>query len=309
MEAHIIFAEPVNKGRLMTRDEIITLIESANVKRYDNDKIDSIIRNKRYETKLLIGEGLPPTPGTDGFLQYHFDRSNLKPKPKIKDDGTVDFRQLGLLRLCNRGDVLVTAVPPANGVDGEDVYGNPMPFPRLKQPAPIPRGKNTILSDDNLHLIADVNGQLVLQDGKINISPTLEIAANVDNSTGDIDFNGEVTIRGNVISGFTVKADGNIEVMGVCEAATLITNGSIVLANGAQGADKAELTAGKDITAKFIESCKVNAGGNIVSDSIMKSTVKCDGSVTLAGKNGMLVGGTLIAGEKLVARTIGSPMG
>jgi hypothetical protein len=225
------------------------------------------------------------------------------------DDGTVNFRQLGLLRLSNRGDVLVTSVAPVNGDDGQDVYGKPVPFPRLKQAAPIPRGKNTVLSEDGLHLIADVSGQLVLQDGKINISPSLEIAANVDNSTGDIDFNGEVTIRGNVITGFTVKAVGNIEVFGVCEGATLITEGSIVLANGAQGADKAVLEAGKDITAKFLESCKVTAGGNIVADSIMKCIVKCDGDVILSGKNGLLVGGSLIAGEKLVARTIGSPMG
>jgi hypothetical protein len=225
------------------------------------------------------------------------------------DDGTVNFRQLGLLRLCNRGDVLVTSVPPVDGENGEDVYGQPIPFPRLKNAAPIPRGKNTVISEDGLHLIADVSGQLILQDSKINISPALEIPANVDNSTGDIDFNGEVTIRGNVVSGFTVKAQGNIEIFGVCEAATLISDGNIVLANGAQGAGRAELSAGRDITAKFIESCKVTAGGNIVADSIMKSTVKCNGSVTLAGKNGLLVGGSLVAGDKLIARTIGSPMG
>jgi hypothetical protein len=41
----------------------------------------------------------------------------------------------------------------------------------------------------------------------------------------------------------------------------------------------------------------------------MKCVVKCDGDVTLSGKNGLLVGGSLIAGEKLSARTIGSPMG
>ena len=31
--------------------------------------------------------------------------------------------------------------------------------------------------------------------------------------------------------------------------------------------------------------------------------------MTIAGKNGLLVGGSLIAGEKLVATTVGSPMG
>jgi len=85
--------------------------------------------------------------------------------------------------------------------------------------------------------------------------------------------------------------------------------GSIVLGNGIQGADKGVLEAAMDITAKFIESCNVTAGGNIMSDSIRKSTVKCDGTVTIVGKNGLLVGGSLVAGEKLIATTVGSPMG
>jgi uncharacterized protein (DUF342 family) len=119
-----------------------------------------------------------------------------------------------------------------------------------------------------------------------------------------------VVIRGNVVTGFEVKAVGNIEVVGVVEAATLVsTEGNIVLVGGVQGAGRAEITAAGDVTAKFIESCKVNAGGNITSDSIMKSHVRCDGTVTVAGKNGLLVGGSLVAGDKLVAQMIGSPMG
>ena len=309
MDAYITFVQPVNKGKELSRDDIIRLLEENNI--LPNDKlIDAAIVNKRYEVKVPIARGQEPVNGTDGFLQFHFDKSNIKPKPKIMEDGTVNFKQLGMFRLCNRGDVLVTSVPAREGKDGQDVYGKPMPSPKPRPAAPIPRGKGTVLSPDGLHLIADVSGQLLLQDGKINISPHLEIGGNVDNSTGDVDFNGQVTIRGNVGTGFTVKAVGNIEVFGVCEGAKLIsTEGSIVLGNGVQGSDKGELTAAHDVTAKFIESCKVQAGGNITADSIMKSHIKCDGSVTLAGKNGLLVGGSLVAGEKLVARTIGSPMG
>ncbi|MDR1665057.1 MAG: FapA family protein [Clostridiales bacterium] len=309
MEAYITFSAPVNKGELMTLNDVMKVITSAGVVTADTEKVDSILRNKRYERKYLVAEGTQPTPGEDGSLQYHFDNSNLRPKPKIMDDGTVNFRQLGLLRLCNRGDVLVTSIPPKEGKDGSDVYGRVIPHPKGRPPIPIPKGKNTIISEDGLHLIADVNGQLVIADRRINISPSLEIRGNVDNSTGDIEFNGEVTVSGNVITGFTVKATGDIEVRGVCEGARLITDGNIILGNGAQGADKAELIAKGDITAKFIESCKATAGGNIMADSIRNCIVKCDGDVILSGKNGLLVGGSVIAGNKLSAITIGSPMG
>ena len=309
LEAYITFSAPVNKGKELTFEEVIALIEKENIVPSTN-LVDLAMSNKRYGRKIVVAQGREATSGTDGFLQFHFDRSNIKPKPKIMEDGTVNFKQLGTFRLCNRGDVLVTSVPAREGQDGVDVFGKPMAAPKPRPAAPIPRGKGTVLSEDGLHLIADVSGQLILQDGKINISPHLEIAANVDNSTGDIDFNGQVTVRGNVVSGFTVKAIGNIEVFGVCEAATLISKeGSIVLGNGVQGSNKGELIAAQDITAKFIESCKVTASGNISADSIMKSQIRCDGSVNVSGKNGLLVGGSLVAGEKLTARTIGSPMG
>ena len=310
MQAHITFQEPINDGKLLTPEAVIVLLQEKRVTP-DSKLIQAALANKRYGRKILIAEGREPLNGTDGFLKFHFDKSNIKPKPKIMEDGTVNFKQLDMFKLCNRGDVLVTSVPAQEGKDGIDVYGNVMPAPKTRAAGHIPRGKGTVLSPDGLHLIADVSGQLVLKEGKVSVSPHLEIPGNVDNATGNIDFNGQVTIRGNVISGFTVKAAGNIEVFGVCEAATLVsTEGSIVLGGGIQGADKGELTASGDITAKFIESCKsVTAGGNVITDSVRKSSIKCDGSVMLVGKNGLLVGGSVTAGEKLVATTVGSPMG
>jgi hypothetical protein len=118
-----------------------------------------------------------------------------------------------------------------------------------------------------------------------------------------------VVIAGNVITGFTVKAVGNIEVHGVCEGAYLLTQADIVIGRGAQGMDRAKLEAGGSITAKFIEGCNVDAGGNIIADSILNCTVTCGEDVILSGKRGLLTGGKLIAGNKVIAKTIGSPMG
>jgi len=309
MEAHITFAPPVNNGNILTRTEIEDMLKGVGIVP-DQALINAALRDKKYNRKILIAKGTEPQKGKDGFLQFHFDRSNIKPKPKIMEDGTVNFKQLGMFRLTNKGDVLVTVIPEKPGIAGVDIYGNEKLPDKSRPAAPIPRGKGTVLSTDGLHLIAETSGQLLLQGGKINISPHLEITANVDNSTGNVDFNGQVTIRGNVVSGFTVRAVGNIEVFGVCEGSKLVsTEGNIILGSGVQGAGKAEIYAAQDVTAKFIEGSKVTAGGNISSDSIMKSDVKCDGSVTLTGKNGLLVGGTCVAGDRLVAQTIGSPMG
>ena len=309
MEAFVTFKEPVNEGSKLGEEGIIKALEDAGIVDFNIEVVQSLAKNKVYDRKYAIAKGKPPVNGADGYLQYHFNNENLRPKPKILDDGSVDFRDLGLLRLCERGDVLVTSVPPRDGTDGKDVAGNVIDFVKGRNPQPIPLGKGTYVSEDGLHLIADISGQLVIQHGKIHINPCLEIRGNVDNSTGNIDFNGQVVISGNVLTGFTVKAQGNIEIYGVCEGATLTTDGDIVIGRGAQGMEKAKLSAGGNVTAKFIEGCNVSADGNITADSILNSTVSSGGDVILSGKRGLLTGGKLIAGNKLVAKTIGSPMG
>lgn len=309
MEAFISFNEPVNDGAKLDAEGIIASLDEAGVINYNRETVNTLALHRVHGRKYSIAKGTPPVNGIDGYLQYHFNNENLKPKPKILEDGSVDFRQLGLLRLCERGDVLVTSVPSKDGRDGIDVTGNEIAFAPGRAPQPIPVGKNTYVSEDGLHLIADKSGQLVISQGKININPCLEIKGNVDNSTGNIDFNGEIVINGNVLTGFDVKATGNIEIHGVCEGATIETEADIVIGRGAQGMEKAMLKAGGNITAKFIEGCNVNAEGNVIADSILNSTVSCGGDVILSGKRGLLTGGKLIAGNKLTAKTIGSPMG
>ena len=309
MEAFITFKEPVNAGAKLDENGIIEALKDAGVATYNAEVVRTLALHKEYGRKYAIAQGKPPINGKDGYLQYHFNNENLRPKPKILENGSVDFRQLGTLRLCDKNDVLVTSVPPGDGEDGADVMGNVIPFTPGRTPQPLPAGKNTFISDDGMHLIADSVGQIVIQQGKIHINPSLEIKGNVDNATGNIDFNGQVIINGNVVTGFTVKAVGNIEIQGVCEGATLITEADIIIGSGAQGMEKAQLKAGGNITAKFIESCNVDVGGNVLADSILNSTVICGGDVILSGKRGLLTGGKVLAGNKVVAKTIGSPMG
>jgi uncharacterized protein (DUF342 family) len=309
MEAFITFEAPVNNGDRLDERGICDALDAAGILEYNMDIVRQLTLHRAHGRKYSIAKGKTPTAGIDGYLQYHFNNENLRPKPKILEDGSVDFRQLGILRLCDRGDVLVTSVPPKDGQDGTDVMGNTIPFTQGRNPQPIPAGRNTSVSGDGMHLIADESGQLLIQQGKIHISPVLEVKGNVDNSTGNIDFNGQVVIGGNVLTGFTVRAVGNIEIYGVCEGATLVTEADIVIGRGAQGMDKARINAGGNVTAKFIESCTVTSGGNVTADSILNSNINSGGDVILSGKRGLLTGGKLIAGNKLSAKTIGSPMG
>lgn len=74
-------------------------------------------------------------------------------------------------------------------------------------------GNNIEISEDNTTLVSLVNGHVELIEGSVFVSDVLTVE-NVDNATGNIDYEGSVQINGNVCANFQVKAKGNIEVKG-----------------------------------------------------------------------------------------------
>lgn len=309
MLAFIKFTAAANKGQQLTSEEIRQKMDEGNIKYgIDINLLEELYDNRDSDYPYLIAKGLAPVNGTDGYLEYHFDTSAASRKPKIEEDGSVDFHQLSIIKGCFAQDILITSIPPIDGRNGMDVTGKMLPFKKGKLAPIFPRGKNVRISEDGRLLIAEVNGHIIYANNRLDVSPVLDIKGDIDNSTGNIEFNGTVYIRGNVLTGFSVKAYGNIEVMGVVEGAVLDSKSHIVMIKGAQGSDKAEITAAGDITAKFIESCKVSAGGDITSDSVLHSDVRCGGKMMLTGKRGSLVGGKAIVRNQVNAKVIGSNM-
>ena len=56
----------------------------------------------------------------------------------------------------------------------------------------------------------------------------LDISGDVDLNIGNIDFNGDVNITGNVITGVTIRAMGSIYIGGYVEGAVIKSNKDIV---------------------------------------------------------------------------------
>ena len=166
--------------------------------------------------------------------------------------------------------------------------------------------RSVYVSKDKLNFFSSINGQVNFADGKITILATHEVQANVDNSTGNINFIGSVYIRGNVLSGFIVEAGGDVEVFGGVEGATIKAGGDIILRRGMTGNNKGVLIAGGDIIANFIENGTIEAANDIKAESIMHSNVKCGNTLELAGRKGLLVGGVARVGREIKAKVIGS---
>jgi len=304
MKGYITLSPPDN-GRMLTMDEIVDILNKNGII-YGINKatLESLVKYPVYNEMICIAEGTPPVNGQNGKVQYHFDITR-ESKPTILEDGKVDFRELNLIQSAQQGQILCSLVPPIRGTPGRTVSGTDI-APTEGKPVPLPKGRNVSVSEDGQYLIANISGQISYIDGKVNVFATHEVQADVDNSTGNINFIGNVSIRGNVLSGFIVEAGGSVEVMGVVEGAIIKAGGDIILRRGMQGMGKGVLISGGDIISRFIENSTVEARNNIKAEAIMHSNVKCGNKLELSGRKGLLVGGSCKVGKEIVAKVIGS---
>ncbi|MCC5909824.1 MAG: FapA family protein [Clostridiaceae bacterium] len=307
LQAYITITE-ADGGKVITLNDAMEKLYQYNIKHgVDYDKLKNIIGNNILNEKVLIAEGKKAIDGKDGSLIYHFDMTK-KHQPQILEDGSVDFKQLDLITNVHKGDILIEIQSPIEGTEGVNVLGEKIPPQKGKAPK-ILIGKNIIESKDGLKLYANLDGQVFYRDGKIEVNQVYEIPGDVDNSTGNIKFNGKVVVRGSVKSGFVVDAQGDIEVNGVVEGATLIARDNIILNRGVQGNNQAYLQCDGDLIAKYIENTRIKVSGNIQADCIMHSIVVSKGNVIVSGRRGLVVGGQVKVAEEIVAKIIGSNMG
>ncbi len=302
------FYPPSNNGQNISQNEVRVSLAQAGV-RYGivQSNIDSFFANRRYCDDFILARGSAPVEGRDAVITYNFNTDNTL-KPKVNDDGTVDFHQLDTISSINKGDILATLSPAVQGKAGMDICGNAIP-PKKVVYRILKHGRDIHLSEDGLTMYSDVSGHAVVTDGKVFVSNTYEVLADVDASTGDIVYEGNVTVKGNVNTGYSIMAKGDIIVNGVVEGATLVAGGQIILKRGMQGMSKGKLEAGGNIITKFIENAHVKAGGYITTEAILHSKVSAKGDIVVGGKKGFITGGEIRSGTTITVKNAGSTMG
>ncbi|MDP1510979.1 FapA family protein [Paenibacillus sp. CMAA1739] len=260
--------------------------------------------------KLLIAQGKPPIHGTDGKINLaDIVTGEDAHKPLETVDGRVDYKELTRLRNVKRGQLIAERVDPLPGVPGIAVTGEEIPFLPGKE-ARFKVGKNVVIHPEGVAMYAAIDGLVTTTEkGKLNVFPVYEVNGDIDYSVGNIDFVGTVVIRGNVLTGFRVRAAGDIRVIGGVEGAEIEADGSVEISGGIIGYHKGFVKAAQNVKCSFIQDGNVIAGGDVlVSQSIMHSQIKASNNVICEGTKGLIVGGSVQAGKKVVARTIGNTM-
>lgn len=302
MEASLQIDVPKRNCRKFSLNEVYQKISQAGVTfGIDNAQVEQAYN--RTGIRFVIAKGKSPVDGQDAYIKYHIDIEN-KGRPVELEDGSVDFKNLNLFTTVTTGQLLAEKIPPTPGIPGLDVVGQTA-FAKPGKDIPLPLGKNVTCTEQK-QLIASMAGQLVISNNKLNVVPVIEVKEDVDLSTGNIEFVGSVIVRGSVQNGFTVKAEGNVEIYGTVSGGT-VEGKNIVIRMGIQGMNNGYIKAEENVSAKFMENATVYAGGSVqVLDVILHSHVSAGKHVIVEGRRGQITGGKIMAGEEIRAKIVGT---
>jgi hypothetical protein len=194
----------------------------------------------------------------------------------VRKDGSIDLRERNSFPGVGKGETLIQGKAGIPGTQGHTVKGGAIEVTAPVE-AELVAGENVKLegSPPNQRIVSEMDGgascsisEVTGEGGKkrqytVAVRPVAQVSGNVDYDTGNLDFKGNVEIKGSVLSPFSVKATGDIRIGETVDAGAAVQgDANLVVQLGIVGENTVIKVVGND-TAKFIQDATVSAGGNI----------------------------------------------
>ncbi|MFT5812930.1 MAG: hypothetical protein ACI9VT_000668 [Psychroserpens sp.] len=318
-------------GQHMSAKAILNAAQAVNVlKGFSKEQLVKLAERSAKEpagskVKGEIARGKLPIGGKNAYIKLLVESAKDRIlKPKQREDGSVDMRDLGDIICVKIGDPLAKKIPLTDGISGYTVTGD------ILEPTPgadiqMDVGEGTVLSPkNNSILISTLAGLPCIIENGMQVD-TFYHLKNVNVCTGHVNFEGNVIIDGDVGKGMKVTATGDISIGGFVESATLHAGGDITIGTGIIGKkneveslDVSKISMSVNIKAEGNVFAKYSQYADITCDSlhiekqIIDNIVKVHKSLWVGSKykaNGKIIAGHISAGESVCAGTIGATAG
>jgi uncharacterized protein (DUF342 family) len=245
-------------------------------------------------------------------------------RPKEREDGSVDMRDLGDIICVKVGDPLAKKILFTEGEKGFTVTGVPL-APLVGEDVDLQVGEGTAISQKNDKvLISTLIGLPRIIENGMEVDGVYRIK-NVDVSTGHIKFEGSVIIDGDICEGMRVAATGDISVGGFVESATLDAGGDITIASGIIGRKQdveeipvndiqmsVSIRAKGSVYAKYCQYAEISCHSLRIENQMMHSIIDVEETLWLGSDtkaNGKLIAGYINAGKSVHAGMVGATAG
>lgn len=309
MKAAVVVSPPSISGSEASAEMIKRALQAQGIidPCVDEKRVNDFVDRPVYNVPFDVAFAIQPVNGHDAYISYNFETDPKKIKAKVSDSGNINYKDWNQIQNVIAGQPLAQKILAERGKGGKTVFGRYLEATNGKD-IQIQLGQNVSLDRDGVTIKADIDGEVMLINGKIFVEPVKYLDA-VNVKTGDVNFVGTVIIKGSVEEGYKVEAT-NIEINGIVDKSRLEATGNIIVRQGIFGKGEGYVKAGKSLWAKFINDTTVEVEENvIVYDSIVNSNITAMKNIVVKGKKAQIIGGHLLAIQEICARKIGSPGG
>jgi hypothetical protein len=221
----------------------------------------------------------------------------------LRVDGSLDFREVNFTPTVRPGQVLARAVQALVP-----------PSPDGSPPATLPRAGDGVaeqLEGGAVVYRASSSGVVHWENGVLSVVRELQIDGPVSYQTGNLEFDGDVAIRGPVVQGFSVKATGAVTIGGAIEPGAMVrAEGDLTVAGGILG-HRTQAAAAGSVRTLFVHEAQVAADGDLlIGRTAYMARLRAGGRIRVGNGTagtGALVGGQAWAGTSIEAGELGGP--
>ena len=119
-------------------------------------------------------------------------------------------------------------------------------------------------------------------------------------------IDGNLFIQGDVLEKTEIQVGGDLRVSGIIQRAKIETDRHLIVGQGVT--DRSEVKVNGSVKSGFIENSVVSSRGDIIiQNNVMRATLHAGRNILLS--DGIMVGGTASATEKIVIQRLGSSAG
>ncbi|MFW6223867.1 MAG: DUF342 domain-containing protein [Spirochaetota bacterium] len=265
---------------------------------------DSYVPGAERPGEVVIARGTPPVARVRSHFTLHPSFAAIRELiEKASVDPAAALRHSRSLPVAFAGQTLAVLEDERPGVPGTNVRGETVPF----EDAPVvslSAGRNTRLEGDRI--VAAQSGLLRISKGELLVERNLALNCNVDNSTGDISFPGNLALSGTVADGYRLWVGGDLHAQEALDAHEVFCRGELAAAGGIIGKKRALVRCRGKVRAKFVESCTVESKSSVFVESFCyNARIMCLDRLVM-GQHGKIVGGEVRSAHGVSADEIGN---
>ncbi len=237
--------------------------------------VDDYNSGKEVKNRL-IAKGKPVEEGVNGSIEFKIDLSS---QPKIEGN-KIDYKEIDKFKTVEKGELIAIKKKAKKGKRGITVTGLGKEAKEVETSL-LMAGKNirTEEKEDEIYYYADETGVILYNRNTISIHPILTITGDVDFSIGNLHYNGDIKILGDVLPDFSVEATGKIMIMGTAIACDIKSDNEVIIKGGFAGKDKGKIIAKGDVDIGYVERGYIESMGDVyVKGGVLDSKILCNGT-------------------------------